>query len=278
MPIRKYKPVTSTQRYKSTRVAENISKENPPKHLLCSVNYNAGRSSSGRVSVWQKGGRHKRRYRIIDFKRDKLDVPGDVAGFYYDPNRSVDIALVKYNDGDYRFILAPEGLKIGSKVIAAEKAPIKPGNTMPLKNIPMGSIIHNLEFFPGKGAQLVRSAGSQAVIMGLDKSYVIIRLTSGEMRRFHKECRATIGQLANKEHNLLSLGKAGRSRWLGRRPHTRGVVMNPVDHPMGGGEGKSSGGRHPCTPWGKPTKGYRTRMKKKTSDKFIVQRRGAKRR
>ncbi len=277
MPIKKYKPVTSTLRYKTVRDTSHLDDTPVPAKLIDKYNYKAGRASSGRISSWQRGGRHKRRYRIVDFKRDKEGIPGEVVSFHYDPNRSSDLALIKYVDGDYRFILSPDGLEKGQQVISSNKAPIRAGNCLPLENIPPGTLVHNIELQPGKGSQIVRSAGSYATLAGEDKGYSIIKMPSGETRKINRNCRATVGQVGNKEHNLVRLGKAGRSRWLGRRPHTRGVVMNPVDHPLGGGEGKSSGGRHPCTPWGKPTKGWKTRKKNKNSDRFIVQRRVNKR-
>ena len=273
MPIKKFKPVTSTLRYKTVRDTSHLSDGPVPSKLIAKLNYKAGRNNAGRISSWQRGGRHKRRYRIIDFKRNKEGVPGEVLSFHYDPNRSADLALIKYLDGDYRFILSPEGLEIGQEIISADDAPIRPGNCLSLGSIPPGSVVHNVELQPGRGGQMVRTAGSYATVAGEDGAYAILKMPSGETRKINQNCRATIGSLSNREHNLVRLGKAGRARWLGRRPHTRGVAMNPVDHPLGGGEGKAGGGRHPCTPWGKPTKGYKTRKKKKNSDRFIVQRR-----
>ena len=279
MPIKNFRPITSTQRYKTVRDVSHLAKDtrDVPRHLLQKLNYKAGRSNAGRISSWQRGGRHKRRYRVVDFKRDKDGVPGFVVSLHYDPNRSADLALVKYDDGDYRFILATEGLQKGDEVISDAKVPVQPGNCMLLLNIPPGTQIHNIELQPGRGAQMVRTAGAYATLAGEDSGYAILKMPSGETRKVNQQCRATIGQISNREHDLVRLGKAGRSRWLGRRPHTRGVVMNPVDHPLGGGEGKSAGGRHPCTPWGKPTKGWKTRKKNKISDRFIVQRRANKR-
>jgi large subunit ribosomal protein L2 len=219
------------------------------------------------------GGRHKRRYRLIDFRRDKTDIPAKVATIEYDPNRSSRIALLKYVDGEKRYILAPDKLQVGDTVVSSEKADVKPGNSVILKNIPLGSLIHNIELKIGRGGQLIRSAGTYGQLMAKEGGYAQVRLPSGEVRKIRLECRATIGQVGNTDHENISIGKAGRSRWAGRRPHTRGVVMNPIDHPMGGGEGKSSGGRHPCTPWGIPTKGHKTR-KNKRSDKYIVKKRG----
>ncbi|MCF7903143.1 MAG: 50S ribosomal protein L2, partial [Candidatus Marinimicrobia bacterium] len=232
-----------------------------------------GRNNNGRITMRRRGGGHKRHYRIIDFKRNKVDVPGRVDSIQYDPNRSANIALIIYADGEKRYILSPNKLKVGDSIITADNAPIRPGNVMPLVNIPAGTVVHNLEMKPGKGGQLVRAAGTGAQIMAKEGDYVTLKLPSGEMRMIHKNCRATIGEVGNRDHENISIGKAGRSRWLGHRPKVRGVVMNPVDHPMGGGEGRSSGGRHPVTPWGKPTKGYKTRKKNKQSNQYIVARR-----
>lgn len=277
MPVRKLKPYTSTTRYQSRMINSDLDKVEPRKSLLDTLNYKAGRNSSGRISVRRKGGRHKRKYRIIDFKRDKRDIPAVVDSIQYDPNRTANIALLKYADGEYRYIIAPDSLKKGDAVIAGEKAPIRTGNALPLRQIPPGTTVHNVEMSPGKGAQICRSAGAAAVIAGSDGNYILLKLPSGELRKIFKECYATVGEVGAKDHILVSIGKAGRSRWKGIRPHVRGVVMNPVDHPHGGGEGKTSGGRHPCTPWGKPTKGYKTRKKKNPTSKFIVQRRVNKR-
>jgi len=227
----------------------------------------------GRITTRRRGGGHKRTYRIIDFKRDKFDIEAVVASIEYDPNRSARIALLNYRDGEKRYIVAPEGLTVGSKVISGQEAPIRLGNSLPLKNIPAGTFVHNIELKPKKGGQIARSAGSAAQIMAKEGRYVTLRMPSGEMRLILNECFATIGEIGNKTHENIKIGKAGRNRWLGRRPKVRGVAMNPIDHPMGGGEGKSSGGRHPTTPWGKPTKGYRTRKKRNLSDKFIIKRR-----
>ncbi len=269
MPVKKYKPTSPGRRFMSVIHDEELSKKEPEKSLLRPLNKSGGRNSKGRITTRHRGGGHKRKYRIIDFKRNKLGIPAKVAAIEYDPNRSARIALLHYADGEKRYILAPLGLKTGDLVISDDITDVKPGNSMPLKNIPLGTLLHNIEMRPGKGGQVVRSAGGAAQLMAKEGKYVQIRLPSGEVRMFLQECRATIGQVGNLEHENVSIGKAGRSRWLGRRPRVRGVAMNPVDHPMGGGEGKSSGGRHPCSPWGWPTKGYRTR-RKKPSDAFIV--------
>ncbi|MBU42950.1 MAG: 50S ribosomal protein L2 [Spirochaetaceae bacterium] len=273
MPIKRFKPTTSSTRYKSVLVFEGLSKEAPKKALLEKVNYRAGRNNAGRISVRRKGGRLKRKYRIIDFKRNKLEVPGTVAAIEYDPNRTANIALIKYADGEYRYILCPDALKVGDSVISADKADIRAGNSLPLKNIPAGTQVHNIELQPQRGGQMARSAGAFASIAGRDGNYILIKLPSGELRKVHENCRATVGVMGNRDHSLVSIGKAGRKRWMGVRPHVRGVVMNPVDHPHGGGEGKTSGGRHPVSPWGQPTKGYKTRKKNHPTDRFIVQRR-----
>ncbi|MBE7439497.1 MAG: 50S ribosomal protein L2 [Spirochaetales bacterium] len=272
MAIKRYKPTTPSLRYKTGLNFSGLSKEEPRKSLTRKVKYRAGRNNSGRISVWNKGGRHKRKYREIDFKRNKLGVPGTIERLEYDPNRSANIALVKYHDGDWRYILAPDEIVVGQEIMAGPGSPIRPGNALALSAIPVGTSIHNIEMRPGRGGQIARSAGGFAVIAGRDGDYVLLKLPSGEIRRFNNTCMATIGSLGNKEHSLVSLGKAGRSRWLGRRPHVRGVAMNPVDHPHGGGEGKTSGGRHPVSPWGQPTKGYKTRKKNKPSNRFVVQR------
>ncbi len=269
MPVKKYKPTSPGRRFMSVLHDEELSKKDPEKSLLKSLSKTGGRNARGRITARHRGGGHKRKYRIIDFKRNKLGIQAKVAAIEYDPNRSARIALLHYADGEKRYILAPLGLKTGDIVISDEVTDVKPGNNMPLKNIPLGTLLHNIEMRPGKGGQVVRSAGGAAQLMAKEGKYAQIRLPSGEVRMFLQECRATIGQVGNLEHENVSIGKAGRSRWLGRRPRVRGVAMNPVDHPMGGGEGKSSGGRHPCSPWGWPTKGYRTR-RKKPSDAFIV--------
>jgi len=277
MAIKKFRPVTKTLRYRSVLDYSGLYKGAPRKELIETINYTAGRNGDGRISVRRKGGRHKRKYRIIDFKRSKRDIPGIVSTIEYDPNRTANIALIKYPDGEYRYILAPEGLTIGQQVLSGSNAPVKIANAMPLREIPPGTNIHNIEMQPGRGGQIARSAGGFASVAGKDGAYVILKLPSGELRKIHQECYATIGIIGNLDHSLVSIGKAGRSRWLGKRPKVRGVVMNPVDHPHGGGEGKTSGGRHPVTPWGQPTRGYKTRKKHKPSNRFIIQRRVNKR-
>ncbi|HEU19042.1 MAG TPA: 50S ribosomal protein L2 [Deltaproteobacteria bacterium] len=273
MAVKFFKPTSPSRRYQSYLTYDEITSMEPEKSLLRPLKKSGGRNNRGRITSRHIGGGHKRRYRVIDFKREKTDIPAKVASIEYDPNRSARIALLHYPDGEKRYILWPVGLTVGASVISGERADIKPGNAMPLKNIPLGSQIHNIELKIGKGGQLIRSAGSYAQLMAKEGSYAQVRLPSGEVRKVHVECRATIGQVGNIEHENISVGKAGRTRWLGRRSKVRGVAMNPIDHPMGGGEGKSSGGRHPCTPWGVPTKGYKTR-KNKNSDKYIVKRRG----
>ena len=273
MPVKSYRPTTPSQRYKKVSTFEEITKKHPEKSLLVTIPKKAGRNNFGRITVRRRGGGSKRLYRLIDFKRNKDDVPAKVAAIEYDPNRSARIALLHYVDGEKRYILAPDGLQVGDQIMSGEKAEIRVGNVLPLNNIPLGTTIHNLELKPGKGGQLVRGAGVSANLVAKEGDYVHIKLPSGEVRMIRRECRATIGQVGNMDHVNITLGKAGRSRWLRKRPKVRGVVMNPVDHPMGGGEGKSSGGRHPTTPWGKPTKGYKTRQKGKNSDSLIVKRR-----
>lgn len=273
MGIKKYKPTSPGRRFQTCSDFKELTGTEPEKSLLSPIKRTGGRNSYGRITSRHYGGGHKRRYRLIDFRRDKDDIQASVASIEYDPNRSSRIALLNYVDGEKRYIIAPSKIEVGTKVVSGEKADIKPGNTVPLKNIPLGTLIHNLEIKVGKGGQLIRSAGAYGQLMAKEEGYAQVRLPSGEVRKVFMECKATIGQIGNIDHENLSLGKAGRSRWLGRRPQSRGVVMNPVDHPMGGGEGKSSGGRHPCTPWGVPTKGHKTRTNK-SSDKFIVKRRG----
>ena len=276
MPIKRYKPYTPSRRFMTTiDYSAIITKTEPEKSLLLPKKRCSGRNNQGRITVRFRGGGHKRRYRIIDFKRDKYDVPGKVEAIEYDPNRSAFIALILYADGERRYILWPVGLKVGDTVISSRnRVDVKPGNAMPLKHIPVGTFVHNVELKIGKGGQLARSAGTQCQIMAKEKNYVLLRLPSGEMRYVHEECMATVGQVGNIDHENVVIGKAGRSRWLGRRPHNRGVSMNPCDHPHGGGEGRAGQGNpHPVTPWGMPTKGYKTRRKKKPSDKFIVKRR-----
>jgi len=273
MAIVKYKPTSPGRRSQTCSDFAEITKETPEKGLLRPLKRSGGRNSYGRITSRHIGGGHKRRYRVIDFKRDKSDVPAKVFSIEYDPNRTSRIALLHYLDGDKRYILAPAKLAVGDKVVSSERADIKPGNAIPLKNIPLGSLVHNLELKVGKGGQLIRSAGSYGQLMAKEGNYAQVRLPSGEVRKIFISCRATIGQVGNIESENISIGKAGRSRWYGKRPKVRGVAMNPVDHPMGGGEGRSSGGRHPCTPWGIPTKGHKTRTNKRT-DKYIVKRRG----
>ena len=273
MAIKKFKPYTNSIRFKTVLDFSELDNTQPPKTLIETVPYKAGRNSAGRITMWQRGGRHKRKYRTIDFKRNKLGVPGVVTALHYDPNRSCHIALVKYADGDYRYILAPEGVKKGAEIMAGPEAAIRNGNALPLENIPVGTMVHNIEMQPGRGGQMVRAAGGFATVAGTDGAYIILKLPSGETRKISRKCYATVGTVGNREHNQVKIGKAGRKRWMGKRPNVRGVVMNPVDHPLGGGEGKTSGGRHPVTPWGQPTRGYKTRKKNKQSDRFIVQRR-----
>lgn len=273
MSIKKYKPTSPGMRFRTGAAFEELTSADPQKSLVHGLSKKGGRNNNGRITVRHRGGGHKRRFRLIDFRRDKTEVPGKVATIEYDPNRSARLALIHYSDGDKRYILWPQGLNVGDTVICSDKADIKPGNCLPLKNIPLGTFVHNVEMKIGKGGQIIRSAGTYGQLMAKEKGYVQIKLPSGEVRMFLDRCKATIGQLGNLTHENLSLGKAGRTRHLGRRPRVRGVVMNPVDHPHGGGEGRTSGGRHPCTPWGVPTKGYKTRKRNKSSDKYIVKRR-----
>ncbi|MCK9524413.1 MAG: 50S ribosomal protein L2 [Limnochordia bacterium] len=273
MAIKKYKPTTPGRRNMTGYTFEEITKKEPEKSLVVSLKSTGGRNAEGRITARHRGGGHKRKYRIIDFKRNKDGIPANVASIEYDPNRSARIALLHYLDGEKRYILAPAGLKVGDQVESGPEADIKPGNALPLANIPLGSVIHNIELQPGKGAQMVRSAGTSAQLMAKEGSYATIRLPSGEFRMVLQACRATMGQVGNVEHENMVVGKAGRSRYLGKRPHVRGVAMNPVDHPHGGGEGRAPIGRPgPVTPWGKPALGARTR-KKKASDSLIVRRR-----
>jgi large subunit ribosomal protein L2 len=270
MALKTYNPVTPGQRHKTNLDFSEYTKKEPERSLLKPLKSSGGRNNYGRMTSRHRGGGHKRKYRLIDFKRDKFEIPAKVAAIEYDPNRNAPIALLNYVDGEKRYILSPVGLKVGDQVIASHKEiDIKPGNTMPLRNIPPGTTIHNIEMKEGKGGQLIRSAGAGAQLMAKDGPYAHLKMPSGEVRMIRLECLATIGQVGNLDAENVSIGKAGKSRWLGRRPRVRGVAMNPIDHPMGGGEGKSSGGRHPCTPWGKPTKGYKTVHKKKSS-KMIV--------
>jgi large subunit ribosomal protein L2 len=272
MPMKKFKPTSPGRRQMEVYRSDALTGDAPHRPLLESKKRSGGRNSSGRITSWQRGGGHKKRYRVIDFKRDKDGVPGKVATIEYDPNRSANIALVHYVDGEKRYMLAPVGLKVGQEVVASTDADIVTGNCLPLRNIPLGTMVHNIELRPGKGGQLARSAGASAQVLAKEGRYAQLRLPSGEVRMVLMTCRATVGQVGNTDHVNESLGKAGRSRWLGKRPHVRGVSMNPIDHPHGGGEGRSSGGRHPVTPWGVPTKGHKTRNNSRT-DKFIVRRR-----
>jgi large subunit ribosomal protein L2 len=269
------KPTSAGRRFQTATDFAEITRSEPEKSLVVSLKKTGGRNNHGRVTARHRGGGHKRRYRLIDFKRNKLEVPAKVATIEYDPNRTTRIALLHYIDGEKRYILAPQDLRVGDMVVSSAEADIKPGNALPLQNIPTGTLVHNVELKPGKGGQMVRAAGSYAQLMAKEGKQAHLKLPSGEVRMVPVDCRATIGQLSNVEQENVSLGKAGRTRWTGKRPHVRGVAMNPVDHPMGGGEGKSSGGRHPCTPWGVPTKGYKTR-KPKASDRYIVKHRSKK--
>jgi large subunit ribosomal protein L2 len=272
MAIRRVKPTSPGRRFQSYSSFEEITKTKPEKRLLKAINKSGGRNAKGRITSRHRGGGHKRHYRIIDFKRDKIGIPAKVASIEYDPNRSARIALLHYVDGEKRYILAPVNLNVDDIVESGPDADIKPGNTLPLSNIPLGTQIHNVELRSGKGGQIVRSAGTYAQLMAKEDRYALIKLPSGEVRMVLINCKATIGQLSNVTHENIDLGKAGRTRRLGRRPQVRGVAMNPVDHPMGGGEGRSSGGRHPCSPWGVPSKGFKTR-KNKSSDRLIVKKR-----
>ncbi len=272
MPVKSFKPITPALRFKTVSTFDDITKTTPEKSLIVPIKKKGGRNSSGRITCRHRGGGHKRAYRIIDFKRDKFNIPAKVASIEYDPNRSARIALLHYKDGEKRYILAPIGLNVNDTVISGESTEIRVGNAMPLKNMPLGSFVHNIELKIGKGGQIARSAGSYAQLVAKEKNYAQLKLPSGEIRLVRIECRATLGQVGNVDHENITSGKAGRSRWLGRRPKVRGVAMNPVDHPMGGGEGKSSGGRHPCSPWGQLAKGKKTRPKK-VSDSLIIKRR-----
>ncbi len=272
MAIVKSKPTSPGSRFVVRVKHEDLHKGKPYSPLLSKKSKSGGRNNNGRITTRHIGGGHKQSYRIIDFKRNKLDIPGVVERLEYDPNRTANIALVLYKDGERKYIIAPKGVKAGQEIVSSENAPIKPGNCMSLRNMPLGSVIHCVELKPGKGAQMARSAGTSAQLVAKEGAHVTLRLRSGEMRKVLADCKAVIGEVSNSEHNLRSLGKAGASRWLGVRPTVRGVVMNPVDHPHGGGEGRTSGGRHPVSPWGMPTKGYKTRKNKRT-DKMIVRRR-----
>jgi large subunit ribosomal protein L2 len=272
MGIKTYRPYTETRRFQTGLTFEELTTNRPHKPLVEPKQRISGRNNRGEITIWRRGGGHKRQYRVVDFKRDKTGIPARVASVEYDPNRSAFISLLHYADGEKRYILHPNGLKVGDNVVSGPEADIVVGNALPLRNIPAGTMIHNLELRLGKGGQLVRSAGGAAQLLSKEGEYAQVRLPSGEVRRIHVDCMASIGQIGNVEHENVSIGKAGRRRWMGIRPTVRGVAMNPVDHPLGGGEGKTSGGRHPVTPWGKPTRGYKTRNNKQT-DRFIVKRR-----
>jgi large subunit ribosomal protein L2 len=276
MAVRIYKPTSPGRRRMSVSDFGEITREGPERSLLGGqVKKSGGRNNAGRVTSWHRGGGHKRRYRKVDFRREKIGIPAKVATVEYDPNRSARIALLHYRDGEKRYILAPVGLRVGDEVMSGPDAEIHPGNALPLARIPLGTVVHAIEMKPGKGAQLARAAGTGAQLMAREGDYATLRMPSGENRMIHVRCLATVGQVGNLEHENQRTGKAGRSRWRGKRPNVRGVAMNPVDHPMGGGEGRSSGGRHPCTPWGRPTKGHKTRRNHR-SDRYIVKRRGKK--
>jgi large subunit ribosomal protein L2 len=272
MPVKSFKPTSAGRRFQTSMTFSEITADRPEKSLVSPKRRTGGRNSSGQITSRFMGGGHKRQYRVIDFRREKMDVPASVASIEYDPNRTANIALLHYADGEKRYILAPVGLEVGARVVSGPKADILPGNALPLRGIPVGTTIHNIELKRGKGGQMVRSAGAAAQLMAKEGDYAQVRLPSGETRKVFIDCYATIGQVGNIEHENLSIGKAGRSRWLGWKPHNRGVSMNPVDHPMGGGEGKTSGGRHPVSPWGWKTKGFKTRNNKRT-DGMIVRRR-----
>ncbi len=272
MGIKTYQPYTETRRFQTGLTFEELTSSKPYKPLLEPKTRISGRNNLGQLTIWHRGGGHKRHYRVIDFRREKFGIPARVRTIEYDPNRSAFISLVSYADGDKRYILCPQGLKVGDTVVSGPEADIMVGNALPLKNVPVGTLIHNLELRPGRGGQLVRSAGGSAQLLAKEGDYAQVRLPSGEVRRLHVGCMATIGQIGNLDHENVSMGKAGRKRWMGIRPTNRGVSMNPVDHPHGGGEGKTSGGRHPVTPWGQPTRGYKTRHNRRT-DAFIVKRR-----
>jgi len=272
MPVKSRKPVTPPSRFTVTSDFSDLTAKAPEKSLLKPLKRSGGRNNLGRETAYHRGGGHKRMLRVVDFRRDKPGVPAKVASIEYDPNRSARLALLFYADGEKRYIIAPNGLKVGDVIMRGTGLEVQPGNCMPLADIPLGTTVHNIEIKPGKGGQVARGAGVGAQMMAKDGEFILLRLPSGEVRQFRRDCIATIGQVGNIDHEQLSLGKAGRARWLGRRPNSRAVAMNPIDHPMGGGEGKSSGGRHPCTPWGKPTKGFKTR-KPQQSDKYILERR-----
>ncbi len=276
MPLKKFKPVTPASRHRSILTFDELSDKEPERGLVEPAKGHGGRNSDGHITVRHRGGGHKRKYRRIDFKRDKRGIPGKVAALEYDPNRSARIALINYRDGEKRYILAPVGLAVGQTVSSGTGSEIRPGNALPLSEIPLGTTVHNVELQPGRGGQLARSAGAGVQLMAREGAFATLRLPSGETRLVPVDAQATVGQVGNLDHENVRIGKAGKSRWLGRRPRVRGVAMNPVDHPLGGGEGKSSGGRHPVTPWGKPTKGYKTRRKRNPTSKYILRRRGSK--
>jgi large subunit ribosomal protein L2 len=273
MALKKYKPTTPTLRFKTSTDFSGLTKKAPEKSLLEPMKSSGGRNNRGRITMRRMGGGHKRRYRRVDFKRDKHGIPAKVAALEYDPNRSAFLSLLHYADGEKRYILAPNGIKVGDVLVSGPEADIHPGNSLPLEKIPTGLFVHNIEMVAGKGGQMARSAGAYAQLMAKEGNNALLRLPSGEIRMVRKECSATVGQVSNIDHENVKIGKAGRSRWLGKRPKVRGVAMNPVDHPHGGGEGRTSGGRHPVSPWGLPTKGYKTRNKKKLSNKYIVHKR-----
>jgi large subunit ribosomal protein L2 len=272
MPFRKLKPTSPGTRFQTVPVFDEITTQEPYKPLVEPMHSTGGRNNQGHLTSWWRGGGHKRMYRIIDFKRNKFDIPATVTTIEYDPNRSARIALLTYADGEKRYILQPVGMKVGDTIVSGQNVDILAGNALPLKNIPLGTLLHNVELKPGKGGQIARSAGSSVQLVAKEGGYASVKMPSSEIRKINIECFATIGTVGNIDHENVSIGKAGRSRWKGQRPHVRGVAMNPVDHPLGGGEGKTSGGRHPVTPWGMPTKGYKTRNSK-TTDRYIVQRR-----
>jgi len=273
MALKKLKPVTSGTRFRLLNAFDLITKKEPERSLVETLHEKGGRNHHGHITMRYRGGGHKRRYRVIDFKRDKTGIKGKVASIEYDPNRSAFISLVNYLDGEKRYILYCQGLRVGDEIVSGPGSDIRPGNALPLLGIPLGTMVHNVELKPGKGGQIARSAGTALQIVAKEGRYIHCKMPSGEVRLIPRECYATVGEIGNQEHEGIKKGKAGANRWLGRKPHVRGVAKNPVDHPMGGGEGKASGGRHPCTPWGKPTKGFKTRRKKKLSNKYIIRKR-----